>query len=1316
MELKRLIYLLLPFLFGFCFESKAFLFKEISTKDGLSNRRVFATTKDHKGYIWFATRSGIDRYNGEKFDFYELPQHNESFLEKPKGIITDNDGKVYAFSEKNIYYYDQNIDGFKLFKPLIISNSEYLNTIFFSCDNKLWIGTSQGLHYRNENDSLVNCRLPKGTSVFCITSLDSQSLWVGTSRGLFKISKTASNQYISMQQEDLHNIRQERIQSLYYDKLSKKLWIGTFSDGLKLFDTEKSLLKDITEIPVNFPIRSITHINNTRLWVGINGAGIYELDRFNGKIEQIYSQSEMGVNLIKANGIYDILNDQNFIWICTYTSGVLLFNKGEIIHKMYRHFMNHNSLEDDYVNVMMEDSDNNLWFGTNKGLSKLNVKTQKWDHYSPKDASKHAVVLSLCEDKERNIWVGGFASDILRINLDNNKIETIKIPTNNKYNLAKNYIYSIVKDHNNDIWLGGIIEELTQYIYKTGEFRHYKLKGINKIIDYNKDSLLIATNRGLVFFNKNKEKVQYIDIAEMTGNKSKHLFPFVNSICVEPNNPQIIWFGTESDGLYKLDLSSNQLSSFTMKDGLSSNNIFGIQPDKLGRLWISTENGLNCFNPQNANIDIFYEIDGLPANSFNFLAYTTLNNGNMLWGTPLGAVEIIPEKFIKKQKKPFNLHFEKFTLFYTEITAGQLNSPLQVSIDKTEKLTLKHNQHSFTFDFINLNYFDNSKILYSWKLEGFDSQWSNPSNDHKAVYTNIPPGKYTFLVKAARADNEKIFVTRELEMHIQPPFWATPFAIICYIILILVIIYFMIRIYKNRLDAKDSEQKIRFFVNIAHDIRTPLTLIKAPLHEIEAEKLSSNGVLALQLARKNTEKLLNMVSQLLDFQKIEREAMRLYIEKTEINSYIENCVNNFQLLAKEKQLNLNIKLLDTTTTGWIDRHKLSLIIDNMLSNSIKYTHPQGNISVKLSLLNKYLILDIIDDGIGISTQAQKKLFNRFYRGDNAANSKETGSGIGLLLTKKMVVLHKGKISFSSIEGVGTSFRIEIPINKESYKTSELIKKEDSKEKDESITRINQNNEDPNRIKVLLVEDNEELRNYLARYLNKHYCIEEANDGEEALKLIKRINPDFIISDVLMPKLSGIGLCQNLKSNIETCHIPVILLTSLAEREDIIKGLNAGADDYITKPFDLSVLESKINAILKNRALYRKKYIDKSAFSDNSSIANELDKKFMNQVIDFIEEKMMIEDFTIDTLALDMAMSRSVFYKKIKSLTGQNPKDLIKELKMKKAVSLLREQKYSISEISYLTGFPNSKYFSTAFKKYYGTTPSSFLEKELQDIN
>ncbi|MGL4293320.1 MAG: two-component regulator propeller domain-containing protein [Bacteroidales bacterium] len=1287
-------------------------FNEISTKEGLSNRKVFAVTKDSKGYVWFATRSGIDRYNGEKIKTYSL--HLQQTTEKPKAVFSDPTGNIFAITDKQVYRFIESLDKFVCLNDIKLKGHESLTMACFTQNGELWIGTTENLYSIPDSKEMIRYELPVTSAVYCLVE-EKNRLWIGTSNGIVKLNTTSPNNYIISSENGLRSLKKQRIQSLFYDEMTKKLWIGTFASGIKTYDLETRKLTGLDDLP--YPVRKITVTSESKIWVGFDGAGITEFNRFTGEKLQEYSQSSHSFHYLKANGVYDIFNDDIFIWVCTYTAGVQIYNKSELVYKLYQQnsIQNH-QYTDNHVNALLEDSQQNLWIGTNNGIKKYNNKTQIWEDFQKKQSKHLSVILSLFEDSSNNLWVGGYAGDLLRINVLTGESENIQLPQSSHRKKHKNYIYTIAEDKSKNLWFGGIVNDLTKYNPKKKSFETYKLRSINIIHNFSDDSLLIGTSKGLSFFDLKTEKNIPVVLSHESSLKNVES-PIVTCIWKDIHQPSVYWIGTEGNGVFAVRRDMKIIKQYTMQEGLSSNTVWGIQNDKLGRLWISTENGLNCMSLNNNHIANFYEIDGLPDNSFNYRAYTIRENGNMVWGTPSGAVEINPENYTYKQTANLNLHFEEFSLYNQKVTSECNGSPLQTAIDSTSQIELNHNQHSFSFDFMNLNYFNNSNLLYSWKLEGFDTQWSLPSTTHRATYTNIEPGKYRFRVKTFQPNKENETAEREIELLIHPPFWATWWAFSMYLLTACVILYFLIKFYKKRLEAKDSDLKIRFFVNIAHDIRTPLTLIKAPLNELENESLSDHGMSALILAKKNTEKLLKMVSQLLDFQKIEREAMRLHIESTDLKIFLENTVAGFLILAKEKQINLQVQFpaQPVSMTGWIDRQKITVILDNLLSNAIKYTKQHGNILVKASVHNDHLKLEITDDGIGISLKDQQKLFTRFYRAQNTANSTETGSGIGLLLTKKMVLLHKGVITFSSTEGVGTTFSIFVPVAKQAYLSSQIVYKQ---HQDQLVSqKENEDNDElQSRFKILLVEDNSELRAYLAQYLMRTYIVEEATNGSEALDLIKKGAPDFILSDVVMPEISGVELCTRLKTNIETCHIPIILLTSLADREDIIKGFNSGADDYITKPFDLSVLESKISSILKNRARYRKKYIDRSAFSDESSIANDLDKKFMGNLVEYIEENMVNDDFSIDSLAIEMAMSRSVFYKKIKSLTGQNPKDFIRDIKMKKAANLLREEKYSIGEIAYLTGYPNAKYFSTAFKKYFGTSPSVFNEKEKAEFN
>lgn len=1277
----------------------AISFQPIITPNGISNRKVLSIAKDREGYIWVATRLGLDRYNGESFDYYKYPQKQHLFTENPKGIVHDNEGRIYAFSQKSICKFSPAKNKFELYPNFHLLANEIILTLGFSPSNLLFIGTNKNIYIWDTHSNKEIGILPVKSFIYSFAFYKNKC-YIGSSNGIFVLKYKAK--HVSYSLSSIDGFKHQRVQTLFFDQKTNHLWIGTFANGLSsyhIYGKKEIKLK----VKTAHPIRKITAINDSLLWVGIDGNGIYEMHRKKQKIINIFNHKSIQKHKLPTNNIYDILVQQNQIWIATYNSGLYVYNRNQILVKTYRRREGvKNSLTNNMVNTTFEDHEKNLWMGTNLGLSKYNSKSNTWQHFLQRKRKKHAVILTIIEDNNNNIWAGGYANDLICISSKTNKVKAIKIPYKPH---KKSYIYAIHKD-SIFLWLGGIINGLTRYNTKNNSFKTYPLRGIQKMIGYNNDSLLIASNKGLCFFDKDKEKIHFINLRSMKGAKPQHAYPNITALVLS-RNKKILWIGTEQDGLFCYLIQKQKLKQYTTKQGLPSNTICGIEFDHKKRLWIGTEKGLSCLSVSNSFIQNFYQTDGLPDNFILLRSLSKRKNGNLLCGTPKGAFEINPNKFISTPEKKINLILEKFKLYYKNVTIEDENSPLRKQINRTKKINLNYKQNSFAFDFINLNYSNQKNTYYQWRLKGLENTWHFKTRQHQAVYNNIPPGNYQFEIKAFIPGYENKAVKRSIRIQIAPPFWDSSIAHFVYIIAFILIIYFGITAYIEHIKNKESKQRIQFFINIAHDLRTPLTLIKAPLDELKEEQnLSEKGLGALHLAQRNVKSLLKMVTQLLDFQKIEKEAMSLQIQETEINPFLESCITNFSLAAKEKHLQIEIQLPKQKECGWIDRKKMIIILNNLLSNAIKYTPKNGKISFEANIKDNILMMQVSDNGIGISAVDQKNLFKRFYRANNAANSNETGSGIGLLLTQKTVFLHKGDIKVESKENLGTSFSVKIPINKESYQDNEIIK-------------INVQTTDKaiphkpvlNKINLLLVEDNNELRQYLRKYLQQKYNVEEAKDGDEAIEAIKRIMPDFILSDVMMPNLSGIELCKILKSDINTCHIPIILLTSLAEKSDMMLGFNAGADDYITKPFELALLTTKIEAIIKNRNRYRKKYIDKTALKDKEKTANQLDKKFMEKVVSFIEENITNEQFNIDYVASEMAMSRTVFYKKIKSLTGLKPQELIKDVKMKKALQLLRQEKYSIVEIAEMSGYPNSKYFSTTFKKYYGYSPTDFIHKE-----
>lgn len=1285
--------------------------KNLSIEQGLSNRRVYSSVQDQTGYLWFATRTNIDRYDGEKFDHYILSNN-----ENNRGVVTDQNKKIYAFTDKTVYQYDDKTDSFQQVFTLEMRqdnfNGAYIINLFFSKDNTLIVCTSKGVLLRKKNKFHPIEDL-NSISVYSVCQLPDNLYLFGTAVGIkefryngLKWERTINKEYAAL--------KGMRIQSLYYDKKTNTVWIGTFANGLFVYN-ENSNLPPKLNYKTTLPIKVIKDIADNEIWAGCDGEGVFVFDRYNKSFKKLLCQSDNQDDNIGANGIYDILEADEKVWISTYSAGVFVVNTKSIVDMHYRHQeFNRNSLIDDHVNVIYEDHNNNLWFGTNKGLSFYNTKSKIWNHYLVENkgaSTENSVILSVMEDNNGFLWVGGYATHLSKINLRTGQITTV----NNMPGVAQNgksYIYAIQQDEDGNIWLGGSIDKLKEYSPLTNTFKTYNMDLVNKIMDYSSDYIYLGTMKGIYILNKRSDKISLLDLRKIKGGESLISRPFINNIVRDPFNQSILWIGTENFGMIKYNTEKQTLDIYNTSTGLSSDYVYGLLFDDQGRLWITTENGLDCFDPKTNNAVSFFAFDGLNDNTFNFLSYVKLRNGKMLLGTPNGVNEINPDKILTHQNTEFNLHFKGFYLFYEKMKAGTDNSPLKESIDNTRKIELSYSQNSFSIDFINLDINNLSRTLYSWKLEGFDDEWSKPSPEHKAVYTNIPAGDYHFMVKAIRMDTNNESEIRSIEIKKYPPFWANKYAYFIYFILLAWLAYFIIRFWLNKVDARFTQDKIKFFSSMAHEIRTPITLVKAPLNELDNEHLTMEGRSALDLARRNTDKLFGLVTQLLDFQKLDADAMNLNIEETLLSVFIENIINNFKYLARSKEIDFKVIIeAERDITVWIDRNKIQIMLENLISNALKYTAKGGYVSVKTELSNNRLILLVSDNGIGIPAKAHDKLFRSFYRAKNASHSLEVGTGIGLMFTKKLAELHKGNISFVSSENVGSTFKIEIPILKTDYSEEEIVRKE-TKPVDEIIPE----EESSNQMHILLVEDNDELRTYLAKMLHRKYSILEAANGLEALKLLESESPDLILSDILMPEMDGFELCQKVKSNITTCHIPLILLTSLSDREDVVKGLNIGADDYITKPFDNMILESKIKAIFNNRALFRKKYIDKSVSLNETNLLNDLNKSFMKKLVELVEKNITNEEFNIDEIAYEMAMSRSVFFKKVKSLTGQNPKDFIRDIKMNKAADLLREQKYSISEISYLIGFPNSKYFSTAFKKYYGISPTTFVEKEKREEN
>ena len=711
---------------------------------------------------------------------------------------------------------------------------------------------------------------------------------------------------------------------------------------------------------------------------------------------------------------------------------------------------------------------------------------------------------------------------------------------------------------------------------------------------------------------------------------------------------------------------------------------------------------------------------GLMTTHFNALSGTLRKNNKFILGSSDGAVE-----FDKDMKLPRSysskMIFSDFKLFYQTIYPGDEDSPLKASINDTKVLKLKYNQNRFSLQVSSINYDYPSNILYSWRLEGFYDKWSKPGTENTIRYTNLAPGKYTLRVRAISNEDKRIMLEeRSMDIIIAQPFWLTFWAMLVYTAILCLIAIVLLRILILRKQRKVSDEKIHFFINTAHDIRTPLTLIKAPLEELrEKEELSKEGISNMNTALRNVNALLRLTTNLINFERADVYSSELYISEHELNTFMNEIFNAFQQYANIKHINFTYESNFRYMNVWFDKEKMESIFKNIISNALKYTPENGNVQVFVSESTDSWSVEVRDTGIGIPANEQKKLFKLHFRGSNAINSKVTGSGIGLMLVWKLVRLHKGKINLSSIENQGSVIKITFPKDSKRFRKAHLatpskqrIEIENVPSSSPEIYENAQKKENINHRRILIVEDNDELRNYLSQTLSEEYIVQVCSNGKEALTIIPEYKPELVISDIMMPEMRGDELCQAIKNNIETSHIPVILLTALNNEKDILSGLQIGADEYVVKPFNIGILKANVANLLANRALLRSKYAnldlnDEENDEDCINCSQDIDWKFIANVKKNVEDNIDNPALTVDVLCSLMGMSRTSFYNKLRALTDQAPGDYIRLIRLKRAVQLLKEDTHSITEIAEMTGFSDAKYFREVFKKHFNVSPSQY---------
>jgi signal transduction histidine kinase/ligand-binding sensor domain-containing protein/DNA-binding response OmpR family regulator len=1235
--------------------------------------------KDDKGFIWTASRSGVMRLTDDSYRMYSLPfeKHNAIVVK----LIHQNFELLAYANNGQIFRYNTMLDRFD---NLITIDKFNIGIARIVGDNKgvYWLATNAGLY-----------KYSKGTSISQIYDYDFRDIvWyndgqliVATDKkiGLFDVRTLKIKtiyEYPSNQSFD--------VTKLFFDKARRKLWIGTMSDGLCYYDFNNSTFtkSTINGLPKQ-PILAIDANSDSTVLIGIDGHGILKLDSRYDKLLGVSLENVDDPFSLPGNGVYDIYCDKQSgrVWVCSVSGGVSYFEQVPLPIILKKHQINNdNSLYNNCVNKIFKDSKGNLWFATNNGVSYWDVHADKWQTYYKNKSEQAQVFLSVCEDNEGQIWCGTYSSGVYVVNRQTGKEVAHYTASNTK--AITDFVFDIYKDIQGDIWIGGNRGNVTCYLSKEKKFRAYSLWNIYSIVELSPGKMLFGCADGLSILDKLTGKIETFG----TSSPCQDIILYKGTV----------WICSNGGGLMKFDLKKKKYKKIQIQSGLPSDFVTSIM-EAGGALWVGTENGLCKINPETmktSHIPARFIPSGV---SFNRDAHCMLTNGYLLWGTNQGIIIINPD--LLKAKPLDGKIFIQDILVSGSSIRNNSSFKLTTTLDSLNEITLPYNQNNLTMELLTLGHVQ-LKSKFSWILEGVDATPSSPTDYRTLNYSNIPVGKFVLKIKMYDNSLSQLVAERKFIIRVTPPFWATWWFRFLMFAFVAGLFYFIMRFYVNRLKQFHTEDKMRFFTNIAHEIRTTITLIKSPLEELNKIKFPVKEQYYVNLATEQARQLSTTVTQLLDFQKTDIGKDQLSLKMIDIVALIQYRCQMFEVLAKNKNIKLAFTANPEIYRTAVDVSKMEQVMDNLLSNAIKYSYSDKQVQILFEGNATNWILEVKDYGIGINSKVQSKLFREFYRGDNAMNFNSVGSGIGLLLAKSYVSLHNGTIHCVSEENEGSSFKITIP-----FKESSLA---DDKPQSEiaPIPVLNHiempKDNSKKKLRLLIVEDNDDLQNFMFNALCDEFNVSVANDGEIAWKIIKKQMPDIVVSDVMMPNMDGFELCRLIKSTYETSHIPVLLLTSLAGRAEQLQGLGLGADSYLTKPFDMGLVTQSVRSIIQNRKIVRDKAL-KIIEKDSNEVlfSNELNDKFIKKATEVVWASMSNPEFDKEEFASAMNVSTSLLYKKIKSLTDKSPNEFTNSIKLNHALKLLQEHSHSITEVSELCGFSSLDYFGKAFKSYFGKSPS-----------
>lgn len=1261
-------------------------------------------------------------------------------------IVADKGNGVWAGTEKGLNYIKSDSS-----EPSIKRFSEELSFVCGTSDGKtLYAGTrSEGIFKFNREQSHPE-KLPdsQGSVTAMHLSKDRRLLAGIRESGLIVYDPATGVRRQFLGEQTIEEIVEDR---------KGNFWISTSSFGINRISQTLDQIDFYELVPkavqplVDLQRQSVFEDRDSNLWIATHGGGLGLFDE-KSRSFRFFRNNPNDPNSLSSDIAYCVAQDRSgLIWVGTgqLNGGV---NKLIPANPLFVRLIAEPSvtrLTDNMIRAVMQDRQSRIWLATKSGFLYVyddSLRLQKKFTGIPAEQEYKMLfnVYAILEDRNGFLWLGSKGGGLARSlqpvqnysSVHEIRFQIFRHQTDNPASLSNNNVYSIIQDQNGSVWIGtygGGIDVIAAPYAPAPVFRHLTSKNsqlssdqVRCIAEDSAGRIWAATTYGLNLLVREGEKIsirsflsRYSDPRSLSYNDVVHIFE---------DSSRNLWFGTFGGGLNLLEHLTPDRAAFKrigQPEGLISDVVFGILEDQFENLWLSTENGISKYDPAEARFNNYSLINGLPCSHFSENTCLRLNDGRLVFGSLNGALIVTGKAAIPDHYAP-PVVFTRFLIFNQDVSFREKRAPLKKHINYTDHIILPFDQAGFGFEYAALSFFDPERNSYAYMLEGFDQDWYHVRHERRASYTNVPPGEYIFNVKAAGWNGTWSDRPRSIRITILPPWWRTGWAYTAYVIFLALVakITGSVVAKYNRMrtdllvERKVNEIKLKFFTNISHEIRTPLTLILGPLEDLKRMKDLPPSVQELiGTMSGNGRRMLQLINQLLDFRKMKNRKMKLKIQEVEVFPFVREICVNFEQMALHRKIHFHYPLRDQKMSLYFDRERIDSVIFNLLSNAFKFTPAGKNISVEIETEEKKVSISVADEGKGIEADQLPLLFERYTPLSDIPGNLP-GTGIGLAYSLELARLHHGDLVVQSVQGRGSRFRLILLTGKEHFSPDELVeppaellnRTEALRAEDPVPEDIpGAGTADKVAYRVLLVEDQLEIRHYVTSFLSRKYGVLHAENGEEGLKMAREKQPDLIITDLMMPVMDGLEMTRIIKDDFSISHIPVVMLTARSAVDDQMEGIGSGAEAYVVKPFHSEYLMRIVENLIRQRQNVLAHFEKSNPLKGELKITDK-DEEFLKQVVALIEHNSGDPDFNVDTLVKEAGFGRTVFYHKIKTLTGMSPVEFLRNMKLQIATRYLEHGGYGVSEAAYLSGFNDLKYFTKKFKERYGCVPSKFSRK------